>query len=260
MIFRCSSCLCVLFLLPILSVGADEDVSAGTGIVPDPYVFSQASNFMNAAVMKDQDVVIKKLRSEYLNQWEVIVPQLLLFSFRSGDKKAMIGPTILGLLKIPHEAFTKAVLPCLDSENKEFRSSIYHIMGHVDEIPGRSPADPDFSVYSEIIKSSPTNATQGLIRYMYSKSPQNAVLSMARICGDKTAEAELIAVLACDPKATLQALADRPEWWAHLYVAEVMSRNLQLRDPEILDVLDRDENPLVREVLERISPEQGPSR
>jgi hypothetical protein len=253
MILRNSFNLFALFLLlaSVLAYGAE--VPAGVGIVPDPSVFLQASNFMNAAGMKAKGDVIETLRRGYADRWDQLVPQLLLFSFRAGDKKAMVASAILGQLNIPQEAFAGAVAPYLDCDNEDFRRDIYHYMGAIDEIPGRSPADPDFTVYAKIIKSSPTNSPQGLIRYMYRKSPQNAVLSMARIYGDKSTEAEVANHLQGDPKAALRSLADRPEWWAHLYVAETMKKRPELRDSAILKKLEKNDNPLVKAKVAEIT-------
>lgn len=253
MISRNSFSMFLLSMLLIPVIGHGEDVPAGTGITPDPSVFSQASNFMNAVDMKAKRDVIETLRREYADRWDRLVPQLLLFSFRAGDKNAMVASAILGQLNIPHEAFTKAVVPYLGCDNEDFRRDISHYMGAVDEIPGRSSADPDFTVYSKIIQSSPTNSTQGLIRYMYRKSPQNAVLSMARIHADKATEAKLTATLKGDQKAALRSLADRPEWWAHLYVAETMKKQPQLRDTAILKKLEKDDHPLVKAKVAEIT-------
>ena len=69
---------------------------------------------------------------------------------------------------------------------------------------------------------------------------------MSRVYGDKTAETELADKLKGDPKAALQSLADRPEWWARLYVAETMKKQPQLRDAAILKKLEKDDDPLVK--------------
>jgi len=46
-------------------------------------------------------------------------------------------------------------------------------------------------------------------------------------------------------KHELDKLAERDEWWARLYVAEIMRRNRELRLPDVLDRLSRDSNALV---------------
>lgn len=243
----------VLFLSLAPIIGHGAGVPAGTGIIPDPYVFLQASNFMNAADMEAKTNVVETLRRDYADRWDQLVPQLLLFSFRAGDRQAMVAPVLLGELNIPQEDLAKAVTPYLDCDNEDFRRDIYHYMGAIDEVPGKSPVDPDFTVYAKIIKSSPTNSTQGLIRYMYRKSPQNAVLSMARIYGDKSTEHDVANHLQADQKAALQSFAERPEWWAHLYVAETMKKQPQLRDPAILKKLEKDDHPLVKDKVAEIS-------
>ena len=76
---------------------------------------------------------------------------------------------------------------------------------------------------------------------------------MSRVYGDKTVETELADKLKGDPKAVLQSLADRPEWWARLYVAETMKKQPQLRDAAILKKLEKDDNPLVKDKAAEIT-------
>lgn len=82
---------------------------------------------------------------------------------------------------------------------------------------------------------------------------QAICLFMSRVYGDKATGAELADKLKGDPKAALQSLADRPEWWAHLYVAETMKKQPQLRDTAILKKLEKDDNPLVKEEVAEMS-------
>ncbi len=77
---------------------------------------------------------------------------------------------------------------------------------------------------------------------------------MSRVYGgDKAAEAGLADKLKGDPKAALQSLADRPEWWVRLYVAETMRKQPQLRDAAILKKLEKDGNVLVQEKVAEIT-------
>lgn len=119
--------------------------------------------------------------------------------------------------------------------------------------------DPDFEALSAYIAQNKEQPPRKLVEFMYSHNPQAAVLSMSRVYGDKATEAELAAQLKGDPKATIQSLVDWPEWWAHLYVAEMMKKNPQLRDPEIIKKLEIDEHPLVRETVEGLKPKQKES-
>jgi hypothetical protein len=110
----------------------------------------------------------------------------------------------------------------------------------------------DFSAYEQLMKNRPEKPEPALIKYMYQKNPQAAVLSMSRVYGDKTAEDDLANQLKGDTKATVQSLVARSEWWVHLYVAMVMKKEPSFRDPEILKKLEKDDHPLVQEAIAEI--------
>jgi len=122
---------------------------------------------------------------------------------------------------------------------------------------GRVDSDnPKFDAFSSYIAEKKTLPPWKLVGFMYGLNPQAAVLSMARVYGDRTAEMELSATLKGDPKAALQSFADRPEWWVRLYVAETMKKQPQLREEVILKKLEKDNNPLVKETVAEISTDK----
>lgn len=49
-----------------------------------------------------------------------------------------------------------------------------------------------------------------------------------------------------DAERQLEKLANHSEWWARLYVAAIMRRHWELRDPDVLDKLKNDSHELVR--------------
>ncbi len=113
--------------------------------------------------------------------------------------------------------------------------------------------DPDLNALSTYIEQNKNQPPQRLVGYMYSQNPQAAVLFMARVYGGKAAEAELADKLKGDQKTVLRSLAERPEWWARLYVAETMKKTVQLRDTTILKKLEADDNQLIREKVADIA-------
>ena len=112
--------------------------------------------------------------------------------------------------------------------------------------------DPDFDGFSSYVERNKEPPPRKLVGYMYSLNPRVAVLAMARIYGGETAERQLAEQLKVDPKATLQSLAERPEWWAHLYVATMMEKDPGLQTPGIMKRLQDEKDPLVREILARL--------
>jgi hypothetical protein len=118
---------------------------------------------------------------------------------------------------------------------------------------GRSSAiHPDFDAFIAYIAQNKEQLPVKLVGLMYSHNPQTAVLSMARVYGDKAAETELADQLKGDSKMSVQLLAARSEWWAHFYVAVMMEKEPSLRTPDLLKKLEQDTDPLVREKVEKL--------
>lgn len=116
--------------------------------------------------------------------------------------------------------------------------------------------NPNFDAFSAYVAQRKEQPPRKLVGFMYGRNPQAAVLSMSRVYGDKAAETELADKLKGDPKAALQSLADRPEWWARLYVAEMMKKQTQLRDAAILKKLEKDDDPLVKGKVAEITSDK----
>lgn len=49
-----------------------------------------------------------------------------------------------------------------------------------------------------------------------------------------------------DVLATIKSLAERKEWWIRLYVAMILKKNPSYRAPDVLELLQKDENELIR--------------
>ncbi len=180
-----------------------------------------------------------------------LVLQLLYFSAHAnGMEQATLPGFILEQLAIPNAVFAEVCLPLLDSEDEPTRRLAANWLTRTDHVP---KGGVDFSRYEGVLREKKQNPPHGLIRYMYGRNPQAAVLSMCRLYGDKAAETELTDKLKGDPKAGLQALGDRSEWWAHLYVAETMKKRPELRDSAILKKLDKNDHPLVKEKVAEIT-------
>lgn len=117
--------------------------------------------------------------------------------------------------------------------------------------------DPDFNAFATYIQNREQPHGK-LIGYMYSCSPRAALLSIARVYGEKATEAELADQLKGDPKSIIKSLADRPEWWTRLYVAAMMEKDPSLLNSELMKKLEQDVNPLVREKAFKLKEQLQP--
>ena len=177
--------------------------------------------------------------------------QLMYFSDQTKDEReTMLPGFILQQLAISNAVFADVCLPLLSSEDEPTRRLGSKWLTRADYKPN---GGVDFSRYEDILREKKQNPPQGLIRYMYSRNPLAALLSMSRVCGDMASEAELAEKLKGDPRAVLASLADGPEWWARLYVAETMKKQPQLRDAAILKKLEKDDNVLIKEKVAEIT-------
>lgn len=111
----------------------------------------------------------------------------------------------------------------------------------------------DYSSYTMFLKKRKDAANRELVAYMYDQDPKTAVLTMVDVYADATTKAEMAGRLKDDSEFNLDYFADRPEWWAHLYVAEMMKKRPELRDTAILKKLEKDDHPLVKEKVAEIT-------
>jgi len=247
---------------PVFS--ADSEKSEHQGIVPNPAIQS----FLKTLVSTNEQQVLgsteeairekfKELR-KMAGQDKDLVLQLLYFNANAkNEKEYWLTWAIVDQLGISNEIFAEVGFNMLDATNDTTRKLAYNCLTRADHNP---QGGVDFSRHENILREKKQNPPQGLIRYMYWRDLQAAVLSMARIYGDKIAEAEFAEKLKGDWKAVLQSRADRPEWWVRLYVAEMMNKYPHLRDPAILKKLEKDDNPLVKEKVAEMKSGQSESK
>lgn len=199
---------------------------------------------------------LARLRELTGNDNEFLIRQLLLFSVDAKEMKdAMLPGVIIEQLNIPDSAIITGSLSFIDAGNEQQKSTAWNWLGGTDRA---KDGGIDFSHYERILRERSTDKAAAIIDYMFNREPRAAVLSMARVYGDNAGEAELAATIKCDPTSVLQSLADRPEWWAHLYVATVLEKDSFLRTPELLEILEKDTNPIVQEKVSKLKEEMLP--
>ena len=157
-------------------------------------------------------------------------------------------------LDVDKPARVRAALSYLDAQDAGSRKIATEVMGTVDSPDGESV---DYSVYRELLRNSVTNPPRSLIKYMYTKSPDAALSSMASVYLDKDeAKALVDQVKGEDEAQAVDRLSKRPEWWAKLYAAEKMKQNPKLRDPELIERLKQSKHAVVREAVQVIEDEK----
>lgn len=187
-----------------------------------------------------------------------MVSQLIYFSiYAKGMREAMLPGVIIEQMKIPDSTFAEVCLPLLDSKDESMRKTAANWLTRADHV---SKGGVDFSRYESILREKKDNPPQGLIRYMYSRNPQAAVLSVAHVYGQDVPESEVAAKAKSGVKESVNYFSGRPEWWAHLYVATMMEKEPYLRTPGLMEKLETDTDPLVREKVTKLKQNQSPSK
>ena len=238
-------------------------------IEPEPSVQAWIKQVVTLETQQQLLKAIAALKIQGFNTAKII-PQLVYFQVNAKEiystehitaeemsKRTMVANGVIAFLlewdtrtQKPTSASSltilKAVLPYLPTLDRQMRKELYHTLEWVDQMQG---GQKDFTYYESFLKTSTNGLTNSLIGYMYDCDRSAAVLSMARVYGNKATQSDLADQIKGDSKTALQSLADRPEWWAHLYVAETMKKQPQLRDVALLKKLEKNDNPLVKEII-----------
>lgn len=267
MIMKTVEVLALMLGVLLTTVFASPQASEAPVIEPLPSVQTWIKQVVTLETQQQLQEAITTFKKQGLNTEEVL-QQLIYFQANakkiySGEnliyeevtKRAMVANSLIAFLldwdrkkDVPTDSSSQmlidAVLPYLGTRDPALRKELHNTLLWVDQMHG---SKKDFANYEVFLRASPHRRTEHLVEYMYDRDPSTAVISMARVYGNKSDDVDVANTLKDDPKAALQSLADRSEWWAHLYVAETMKKQWQLRDPAILKKLEKDDHPLVKE-------------
>jgi len=192
-----------------------------------------------------------------------LVPQLVVFGLAQRDARAALVPGVIRLrLGITDAQLVEALLPYLQTTDREQRTLLYNWLGGIDSA---AAAQRDFTLYRTVIAARPNDPPLGLVRYMYETDPDTAVATLAEVYAAPPERATLAATLRPVSEAlaanrsgrldadqgsaaqvALKTLARHSDWWVRLYAATAIVKVPQLQSPELLEVLRADQHPLVR--------------
>lgn len=210
-----------------------------------------ARQLFKAKSEKEATQVVETLAQKATNETQLVEQVMYYMRYGIANEDQGYGAVILvNKLSVDRQRMAETAVAYLDTSDKDTRDIVEDFLDAASMLPGNKR---DFSAFETMLRQKHPGVQSTLVAYMYRRDPKAAVLSMSHIYGDKSTEAEVAADLKGDPKAALQSLFDRPEWWAHLYVAETMKKQPQLRDTAILKKLEKDDNPLVKAKVAEIT-------
>ena len=181
------------------------------------------------------------------------VLQLLYFSAHArSTRQGMLPLVLVDKLNISADDRVAAIVPLLDTGDQAVLEQAYEWLQVVD-FDGEAQ-EFRFSRYENVLHREAADVPKGLIRYMYAKSPDAALSSLATVYLDKDAAKALVDhVKSEDDAQAVDQLSQRPEWWAQLYVAEKLRKNPKLRSTHVLERIKGSHHPLVKEKVAEIT-------
>jgi hypothetical protein len=194
-----------------------------------------------------------------------LVPQLVVYALQQDDTRAaMIPGAIRERLRITDTQLVEALLPYLDTPDRQQRAQIENWLAGID----RKGEKRDYTVYHAVIVAHHADPPLGLVRYMYAAEPDAALTALADVYAapdersalagargpivraiDAQRAGRLDADKIAAARKALPALCASDAWWVRLYAATVLVQVPPLRTPKLVDTLRGDTNPLVRETI-----------
>jgi hypothetical protein len=197
-----------------------------------------------------------------------LVPQLVVFTRQPRDARAALAPGVIReRLGITDAQLLDGLLPMLEAPDGQQRAQLYNWLGGID---ARSGEPRDFSLYRRVIAARRDAPPLGLVRYMYDSDAETAVAVLAEVYAEPAQRRALVearrpvnqawagpragrppdAAQIAAARAALQTLARYPEWWVRAYAAAALVQMPPLRTPELLQPLQADPHPLVRDLVQ----------
>ena len=180
------------------------------------------------------------------------VVQLLYFRVHAKTtKEAMMPIVVIQRLEISQDDQVAGVLPYLETDNKSVLKESYEWLEGIDY--NRKTRKYEFNRHEDTIREKKSDVPAGLVKYMYTKSPDSALSAMANVYLKKDeAKALMNEARDKDEAKALDLLSKRSEWWVHFYVAEKMRKNPKSRSSVVLDRLKKSKHPLVQKAIKEI--------
>ncbi len=210
--------------------------------------------------------------------YKKLISQLVLYAIEIENKgnasviEAMLPAIVMEQLTIPNGQVVAALIPYLHSTDAAIRRFAKEMLRSQEGRTATRP--PDFSYYHSFLQA---RGEQGLkvrrelVLYLYETDLGEAVLTIMRATIRNSQEMKPIlwtehqvsdvlwqwqfSFLRRDqvtPGAAeaLADLVDHPQWWARLYVAEIMRQHPAFRTDELIEALIADPDESVRSVTE----------
>ena len=253
-------------LVAVCSPLVAQGVAVASPEQPDPQVQRQIHRVVEAIIDANKGgpaeavlELVEGLERLVGNDRERLLIQVAWFLSRAeGPEQTMGGAVLIDALDFTDAEKTRAVAPQLETENTELRKVLEDLLSTVDRPDG---GQPDFAPYRRVLGEWGNDPPQGLIRYMYDVSPDEAFLSLLLVYLEDGPERRSLALTQQALNTTspggssavkpFGALVEHEIWWVRLFAARVLVDRPELGTPDALVLLQEDPHPLVRDAAGR---------
>lgn len=250
-------------------------VAAGGAIEvpgPDGATQQRISQLIDAIVALNRGQTVDDISSsvEALQQSldgdrESLLRQIVFYRAATpGNEPAMASALLVEVLDFTVQEKIGALVPLLDSADARVLASTRELLSTIDRPAG---AAPDFRAYEAVLRGDERSAA-GLIRYLYSVSPVEALESTMRAFVDRSLDVDtatrvlaLEGLRSTDGDGTISnatqasdaiaMLSQHDSWCVRLYAAQWIRLQPELASRETLARLRSDPHALVRDATPR---------
>jgi len=277
--------LCISLALSSAECVDDRDMARPSRIVPDKAIQSAIETTVRAFAKINGDEEGEKTGQAFRELRRLValtgkdrvnlMRQLIYFQAHATDEfQATIPDILIRQAEIGETWIVTAIAPLLDTEDLPVCAVAARLATLV-ENAGDGAAEKNFSYYAGYLATCKRTAREPdlpLIERMFGIAPGLALVTLASIHLPAEprpiksvlwAEHVVADVLWKEDKGFEKAAADarpaaieqldllskREDWWARLYVAEIIREHKELRTPELIARLEKDEHPLVHKLI-----------
>ena len=296
-------------LVPVLLMGitvlgkSNQAISMDQMIIPNPRIQNQISHLLSVKNVEESLQEISKLKE--MDKIEILIQQLIYFqvatmknfnmkNITSNEMEERMNSAYFVLSKLltldeksmrltspSAQILISAIIPYLGTEDTDLKKQLERMLKMIDYC---GIDKVDYSEYKSFIEKRKDNLPEGLIKYMFHRSPGEAFLTLAQIFIHDPEERRSIiqseeiieqdfrkrylgpveSSVKISSKAVeaFNKLSKYEYWWVRLYFAEILRKDpyaplyVETTLPEIIKSLEQDGHPLVKETMAEMKREK----
>lgn len=208
---------------------------------------------------QDCNAALDNLLSSTTNSSSEILKQVLVYRSNTLDEYKDRASRILVWLLMQRTSDAQildAIVPVYINEtNDALTKQVKYVLDGITLKDGSNPNYDSFIPYLKEVANIPPSP---LIRYMYSLSAKQAVITFEKVYSGDDSAFNIESIIEADDTQKMVGLLKQGDWWKCLYVAKKALQDPSIRNLETMSYLHNSDNPLVRETVAEIEKEINP--